>query len=63
MQAFGYISAIGKVYSSTESVSNLKNFSLNNVNTFISKFKDTQLLGAKSLDYADFFLRNKLNKK
>ena len=47
--------AIGKVYSSTESVSNLKNFSFNIVNTFISKFKDTQLLGAKSLDYADFF--------
>jgi len=45
---------VGKVYSSTNHLSNIKNFSLNNVNNFISKFKVTQLLGAKALDYADF---------
>jgi hypothetical protein len=47
---------IGKIYSTsaTGTVSDYKLFSLKDILLFIDLFKNTQLLGAKALDYTDF---------
>jgi hypothetical protein len=44
---------VGNVYDS-KPMSTFKIFNLNEVNAFIIKFKEAQLLGAKALDYSDF---------
>jgi LAGLIDADG DNA endonuclease family protein len=45
---------LGKVYLGPNSIANIKIFSLNEVNKFISQFKEAKLLGSKALDYFDF---------
>lgn len=44
----------GKISTNSKSIANLKINSLEGVNSFLFKFQDAQLLGAKALDYNDF---------
>ena len=47
---------LGQIYYRPDQTGEYKIGSLTNINNFITKFKEVQLLGAKALDYSDFCL-------
>jgi hypothetical protein len=47
----------GQIYNRPDQTCEYKISSLTNINHFIAKFKEAQILGAKALDYLDFLFR------
>ena len=55
LQAIKDFLGFGYIHSQGSDASRLQFGSIHDINAFIERFKGIQLLGAKALDYADFY--------